>query len=76
MAVKSRNINEIKKELIEFIRNDKEILDLGLEAKDLSTVVDVFLAKFRETISSQIDEELLEIKGFGTFKVERKKTNP
>ncbi|MCX7881906.1 MAG: integration host factor subunit beta [Brevinematales bacterium] len=62
-----------KADLVEKVYQDPNVDELKLTRKEVMTVVSVFVDKLRESIESLGEDGRIELRGFGTFGVKKRK---
>jgi len=62
-----------KADLVDKVYEDPALNELKLSRKQVMTVVSVFVEKLRESIENLGENDRIELRGFGTFGVKRRK---
>ncbi|QJR22973.1 Integration host factor beta subunit [Brevinematales bacterium NS] len=62
-----------KADLVEKVYEDASIEEMKLSRKEVLTVVSVFIEKLRESIENLGEDGRIELRGFGTFGVKKRK---
>ncbi len=62
-----------KSDVIDRVFEDPEIKEYGVSRKEVSVVVSRFIEKLREAIEELDDADRIELRGFGTFGIKRRK---
>ncbi len=62
-----------KADLVDKVYQDPTVDELKLTRKQIMTVVSVFVEKLRESIEGLGEDDRIELRGFGTFGVKKRK---
>ena len=62
-----------KSDIVEIVFQDAEVQEYGVSRKEVSAVVSKFIEKLRESIEKLEDDDRIELRGFGTFGIKKRK---
>ncbi len=62
-----------KLDLIELVLEDPEIKELGIQRKEVSTIISKFIDKLKGSIEKLDASDRIELRGLGTFGVKQRK---
>ncbi len=62
-----------KADIVEKVYESQEIREYGLSRKEVAAVVGVFIEKLRESIEKLKEDDRIELRGFGTFGIKKRK---
>lgn len=62
-----------KADLVEKVYQDTSVEELHLTRKQVLTVVSVFVEKLRDSIENLGEDDRIELRGFGTFGIKKRK---
>ena len=65
--------NIIKRDIIDSISQDAEILTCGISRKEIEIVVDIWLEKLKNQICEMPIGDRIELRSFGTFLIKERK---
>jgi|YelNatPaOPRAMG01_1025707.scaffolds.fasta_scaffold01040_7 nucleoid DNA-binding protein len=62
-----------KADIVEIVYDDPEVKEHGLSRKEIATVISKFIEKLRESIENLGEDDRIELRGFGTFGIKKRK---
>lgn len=62
-----------KSDIVDIVFEDAEVKEYGLSRKEISIVVGKFIEKLRESIEKLEHNDRIELRGFGTFGIKKRK---
>ncbi len=62
-----------KSDIVDIVFDDPEVKEYGISRKEVSLVVSTFVEKLREEIEKLDDDDRIELRGFGTFGIKKRK---
>ena len=62
-----------KSDLVDVVFEDSEIKDFGMSRKEVAAVIAKFIDKLRESIEELDQDDRIELRGFGTFGIKKRK---
>ncbi len=62
-----------KADIVEMVYETREVKDVGLSRKEVAIVISNFIEKLREAIENLKEDDRIELRGFGTFGIKKRK---
>ncbi|NPV02729.1 MAG: integration host factor subunit beta [Brevinematales bacterium] len=62
-----------KSDIVDIVFEDNDIREYGVSRREVSLVVSKFIEKLRESIEKLDDEDRIELRGFGTFGIKKRR---
>jgi len=62
-----------KADIVEMVYEDQSVKEVGLSRKEVAVVISGFIDKLRESIEKLGEDDRIELRGFGTFGIKKRK---
>jgi integration host factor subunit beta len=62
-----------KSDIVDVVFEDQEIKEYGMSRKEVGVVIAKFIDKLREAIEQLDEDDRIELRGFGTFGIKKRK---
>ena len=62
-----------KSDIVDIVFEDDEVKEYGISRKEVILVVSTFIEKLRKEIEKLDEEDRIELRGFGTFGIKKRK---
>ena len=62
-----------KSDIVDIVFDDDEVKEYGISRKEVSLVVSTFIEKLRKEIEKLNEYDRIELRGFGTFGIKKRK---
>jgi nucleoid DNA-binding protein len=62
-----------KSDIVDSVYEDSEIRECGMSRKEVAAVIVKFVEKLKESIENLDENERIELRGFGTFGIKKRK---
>ncbi|OHD54327.1 MAG: hypothetical protein A2Y33_01270 [Spirochaetes bacterium GWF1_51_8] len=62
-----------KSDIVDIVFEDTDVREYGISRREVSLVVSKFIEKLRESIEKLDDDDRIELRGFGTFGIKKRR---
>ena len=62
-----------KSDIVDIVFEDSEIKEYGMSRKEVGAVIATFIEKLRKAIEDLDEDDRIELRGFGTFGIKKRK---
>lgn len=62
-----------KADIVEIVYEDPEVREHGISRKETATIISKFIEKLRDCIENLGEDDRIELRGFGTFGIKKRK---